>query len=329
MEPWVEKYRPSTLEDIILDNTNTRVLNNILIKNEFPNLLIYGPPGTGKTTTIINIIDSYQIQNNEKSKDLVIHLNASDDRGIDTIRHQIRDFVQAGTLLGKGTKFIILDEVDAMTKAAQCALKNLIQDYSNVCRFCLICNYISKVELSLKMHFLVLKMCQLPRAATREMLKYISKKEKILIHPSEYDKMIDFYQSDVRSMINALQTRQVSKKNETFLGIDGIKNFLNKIRKYGSGDNTTGYPKHLMYKMLFIFNIDKYNLVLTIFRFLLSLNDLSNGGDQITNSDMALIIDSMQELIHPNIMNNPCFDDFFFKKMLKIIETLPTAILTC
>ncbi len=341
MEPWVEKYRPTSLEGIILDETNSRVLNNILKKNEFPNILIYGPPGTGKTTTIINIIQAFQQQNNEVYKDLVIHLNASDDRGIETIRNQIRDFVKAGTLLGKGTKFIILDEVDAMTKAAQSALKNLIQDYSHVCRFCLICNYISKVELSLKMHFLVLKMCQLPRDETKKMLKRICKEEKILIHPGEYDKMIDFYQSDVRSMINALQTRQRLKKNEAFLGQQAIKDFLNKIKKYGpnesAGDSTSinGYPKHLMYKMLFNYNIDKYNLVLAIFRFLLNISfdtDTDTDTDNESNSKnvtLGLIIDTMCEIIHPNLMDSPCFDDFLFKKTLHIIKKLPDVILTC
>ena len=128
--PWVEKYRPGRFEDIVLEDTNKHILNNIIEKNYFPNLLFYGPPGTGKTTTIINLIDKYQERYNQKRKGLKIHLNASDDRGIDVIRNQINQFVNTKTLFGNGLKFVILDEVDYMTKNAQQALRYLIQQYS-------------------------------------------------------------------------------------------------------------------------------------------------------------------------------------------------------
>ena len=105
--PWVEKYRPKDFNDIVLNENNRSLLENILNNNYFPNLLLYGPPGTGKTTTIINLINRYQEINNEKSKELIVHLNASDDRGIDIIRNQINQFVNSKTLFTKGLKFII------------------------------------------------------------------------------------------------------------------------------------------------------------------------------------------------------------------------------
>ena len=74
--PWVEKYRPIEFDDIVLDDFNKIIFNNILKNNYFPNLLLYGPPGTGKTTTIINLINSYQKNNNQRNKGLMIHLNA-------------------------------------------------------------------------------------------------------------------------------------------------------------------------------------------------------------------------------------------------------------
>ena len=127
---WVEKYRPTSFEDIVLEPINRTLLKNIIKTNNFPNLLFYGPPGTGKTTTIINLINEYQDKYNQKSKGLKIHLNASDDRGIDIIRNQINQFVNTKTIFGKGMKFVILDEVDYMTKNAQQALRYLIQQYS-------------------------------------------------------------------------------------------------------------------------------------------------------------------------------------------------------
>ena len=91
--PWVEKYRPDVFEDIILDDNNRELFKNILDRNYFPNLLLHGPPGIGKTTTIINLINKFKKKNNEESKTLVIHLNASDERGIDIIRNNIYNFV--------------------------------------------------------------------------------------------------------------------------------------------------------------------------------------------------------------------------------------------
>ena len=162
--PWIEKYRPNKFEDIVLEDSNKTLLNNIIATNNFPNLLFYGPPGTGKTTTIINMINSYQIKHKQKKKGLMIHLNASDDRGIDIIRNQINSFVNTKTLFGNGVKFVILDEVDYMTKNAQQALRYLIQQYSQNIRFCLICNYISRIDISLQNEFVRLRFCQLPKS---------------------------------------------------------------------------------------------------------------------------------------------------------------------
>ena len=138
--PWVEKYRPTCFDDIVLDDMNRTILTNIVETNTFPNLLLYGPPGTGKTTTIINLVQAYQERYQQKSKGLMIHLNASDERGIDVIRTQIAQFVNSKSLFVRGLKIVILDEVDYMTKNAQQALKYLLQEFSNNVRFCLICN---------------------------------------------------------------------------------------------------------------------------------------------------------------------------------------------
>ena len=110
-QPWIEKYRPQHLDDIVLDDTNRTLIQNMIIKDKYPNMLFYGPPGTGKTTTIINLINRYQEVYKQKKKGLMIHLNASDDRGIDVIRNQINQFVNTKTLFGNGMKFVILDEV--------------------------------------------------------------------------------------------------------------------------------------------------------------------------------------------------------------------------
>lgn len=206
--PWVEKYRPTNFDGIVLDAYNKTIMESILRLNYFPNLLLYGPPGTGKTTTMINLINSFQEKNNQKNKGLMIHLNASDDRGIDIIRNQINQFVNSKSLFNTGTKFVILDEVDYMTKNAQHALKYLIQGVSNNVRFCLICNYISRIDDSLQNEFVRLRFNQLPEQDINIFLGEIAKKEKLQFTNSTITAIRRLYKSDIRSMINYMQSNQ-------------------------------------------------------------------------------------------------------------------------
>ena len=204
--PWVEKYRPNKFEDIVLEETNKKILTNIIEDNSFPNLLFYGPPGTGKTTTIINLIDKYQEKYHQKRKGLKIHLNASDDRGIDIIRNQINQFVNTKILFGSGMKFVILDEVDYMTKNAQQALRYLIQQYNHNIRFCLICNYISRIDAALQNEFIRLRFCNLPHSDIYTFLQKIVKSEAITIYQNQIKSIQNIFKSDIRSMINFLQS---------------------------------------------------------------------------------------------------------------------------
>jgi DNA polymerase III delta prime subunit len=206
--PWVEKYRPTNFDDIVLDSYNKTIMESILRLNYFPNLLLYGPPGTGKTTTIINLVSSFQEKNDQKNKGLMIHLNASDDRGIDIIRSQINHFVNSKSFYNNGTKFVILDEVDYMTKNAQNALKYLIQGANNSVRFCLICNYISRIDESLQNEFVRLRFNQLPEKDINKFLFDICKKEQIKTTLSTISAISILYKSDIRSMINYIQSNQ-------------------------------------------------------------------------------------------------------------------------
>lgn len=206
--PWVEKYRPNNFDDIVLDPINRKIFQNILNKNYFPNLLFYGPPGTGKTTTIINIINEYQIKYNQKNKGAIIHLNASDERGIDIIRSQIYQFVKSKNFFDVGLKFVILDEVDYMTKNAQQALKYLLQSSCYNVRFCLICNYISKIDESLKNEFICIRFNQLPKDDIYKFIRNITQNERLELSDAVIDRVQQIYNSDIRSMINFIQLNQ-------------------------------------------------------------------------------------------------------------------------
>jgi len=153
----------------------------------------------------MNIIDDYNKKYNKNLRG-VIHLNASDDRGIDIIRNQINQFVNTKSIFGNNVKFVILDEVDYMTKNAQQALRYLIQQYSNNIRFCLICNYISKIDKSLQNEFIKLCFCNLPKDKIHLFLKNIVKKENLNISQKQIVEIQYRFKSDIRSMINYIQT---------------------------------------------------------------------------------------------------------------------------
>jgi replication factor C subunit 3/5 len=206
--PWTEAYRPTNFDDIVLEPLNKRILTNIIETGYFPNLLFFGPPGTGKTTTIINLINKYQEQHGQKNKGLMIHLNASDERGIDIIRNQINQFVNSKSLFNTGMKFVILDEVDYMTKNAQQALRYLLQNYTSGVRFCLICNYISRIDEGLQNEFMRLRFNQLPESDIISFLSSISKSENLSLTEKSLHLIQKLYKSDIRSMINFMQSNQ-------------------------------------------------------------------------------------------------------------------------
>ena len=250
MIPWVEKYRPKYMNGIILNNYNKLILDNIISKKHFPNLLFYGPPGTGKTTTMVSLISTYQ-EGVVMKKGLCIHLNASDERGIDTIRYQISNFVNSKGLFNDGLKFIILDEVDYMTKSAQNGLKYLIENSGDNVRYCLICNYISKIEESLQNNFLKLKFNKLPDDSVIELLSDISAKENLNLSRDKLVNIQEYFESDIRSMINYIQT---NNKNINIINKNLCMNLLKKGDKLNSVLNKIN-------RISLNYNIDKYSIV--------------------------------------------------------------------
>jgi replication factor C subunit 3/5 len=254
----MEKYRPVKFDEIVLDPINKRMLTNIIETGYFPNLLFYGPPGTGKTTTIINLINAYQEKLNQKNKELIIHLNASDERGIDIIRSQINQFVNSKTMFNCGMKFIILDEVDYMTKNAQQALICLLQNFSNSVRFCLICNYISRIDEGLQNEFLRLRFNQLPENSIIAFLHTISKSENLHFTDKSLCLIQKLYKSDIRSMINFMQSNQ--NINDTDIKVIDNSIWDQLFEKLERGDQLLSLTKFIN-NISYQYNIDTKNII--------------------------------------------------------------------
>jgi replication factor C subunit 3/5 len=305
---WVEKYRPTEFDNIVLDPLNKKILMNIIETGYFPNLLFYGPPGTGKTTTIINLVNSYQEKLNQKNKELMIHLNASDERGIDIIRSQINQFVNSKTMFNHGMKFVILDEVDYMTKNAQQALRYLLQNFSNSVRFCLICNYISRIDEGLQNEFLRLRFNQLPENDIIKFLNNISVCENLNLNQKSLYLIQKLYKSDIRSMINFMQSNQNLKDEDICIIDDSIwDNLFNKIK---NGDDIVSL-KLFTNDISRRYNIDKKNIIKDFLNYIIRNKETLNTPEYFN---------FVENIIHFEDCKNSYYVNYSLIKLSKLLK---------
>jgi len=316
--PFCEKYRPNDFEEIVLDPLNKKILKNIIETQYFPNLLFYGPPGTGKTTTIIKLITAYQKKQNTTNKDLVIHLNASDERGIDIIRNQINSFVNSKPLFNNGTKFVILDEVDYMTKNAQQALRYLLQNFKGSVRFCLICNYISRIDEGLQNEFIRLRFNQLPKENIVKFLKNICVSEKIDLNIESIENIQKIFKYDLRSMINFIQSNQyIAKKSDdvnnlyknNFINIIESKEWEIIIKKIQSNDNLQNISSYIHF-ISNKYNIDKKNIIKDFINYI-----VYNKRIKITSDFLSFI----ENIMHSQNCNNNILINYLLSKMISFL----------
>ena len=280
--------------------------------------IILGPPGTGKTTTIINLINAYQTKLNGVNKELIIHLNASDERGVDIIRNQINCFVNSKPLFNAGMKFVVLDEVDYMTKSAQQALRYLLQNYSNDVRFCLICNYISKIDEGLQNEFIRLRFNQLPSKDVINFLTSISVKEKLNISPKMIENIQQMYKSDIRSMINFMQSNAVSFKHDnkeqmSILDNHVLENIFNNLLKKENIENVINIEKIILHINTINEerNIDKKKILTELINYI-----IRNHPKYISSK----ILNFTENLMHTKITNHNIYLKYSIFKLTAILS---------
>lgn len=199
--PLTEKYRPKHLDEILGNEEVVISLRRMLDTDNLPHMLFYGPPGTGKTTTIKAIAKMIYKKHYNSS---VLELNASDERGIDTVRNTIKTF--AGTLsFGNQRKLIILDEADSMSRDAQNAMRRIIEDNSKNVRFCLIANFSSKIIGAIHSRCAKFRFSPVSSASTEEKIKEICNAEKYEYTQDGIDTLIKISDGDMRKMINDIE----------------------------------------------------------------------------------------------------------------------------
>lgn len=202
--PWVEKYRPQNLEELISHKEIINTIQRFIQEDRLPHLLFYGPPGTGKTSTILAC--ARQLYSPREFNSMVLELNASDDRGIGIVRGPILSFASTRTIFSSGFKLIILDEAEAMTTDAQNALRRVIEKFTENTRFCLICNYLSHIIPALQSRCTRFRFGPLTPEQMQSRIDYVIQQEGVKAVPDGIQSLISLSQGDMRRALNILQS---------------------------------------------------------------------------------------------------------------------------
>lgn len=225
--PWIEKYRPKCVDDVSYQDEIVSVLKKVIsnTSGEFPNFLFYGPPGTGKTSTILAA--ARELFGPELMKTRVLELNSSDERGINVIREKVKTFSQF-TASGHRTdgkpcppfKLVILDEADSMTSAAQAALRRTMEKESKTTRFCLICNYISRIIEPITSRCSKFRFKPLSKEILLNRLEFICTEEKVNFEKDALETAVTCSEGDLRKAITYLQCVARLKIDESITSED-------------------------------------------------------------------------------------------------------------
>jgi replication factor C small subunit len=199
---WVEKYRPRSLADMVGQEGIVPLLQAYAKKRSLPHLMFAGPPGTGKTTAALALARDLF---GEEWRQNFLELNASDERGIDTVRTTIKDYARSAPIGGTGFKLLFLDEADNLTAEAQASLRRMMERYSNACRFILSCNYSSRIIDPIQSRCAVFRFRAYSEPQVRSQLDRVARGESVKIEADAFEAILVAAAGDLRRATNLLQ----------------------------------------------------------------------------------------------------------------------------
>ena len=278
---YVEKYRSKTLDEYVGNEQLKSIVAQYIEKNDLQNLLLYGTPGTGKTTLAKLIVNNFDCD--------FLYINASDERGIDTIRDKVQGFASSASF--KPIKIIILDEADFLTIQAQASLRNIIETYSRTTRFILTCNYLERIIDPLQSRCQVLKITPPSKKEVAKHIAGILDKEEINYELEDLVLVVNKHYPDVRKILNTCQVNTVDStlKIDNTVLTGGYKDGLLKELKSPSKDSFKNIRQILADS-----NLDDFE---DVYRF------LYDTLDEYGNNDLAkamIIIEIENYMYHAN-----------------------------
>jgi DNA polymerase III delta prime subunit len=278
---FVEKYRSKTLDEYVGNEQLKQIVAKYIANNDLQNLLLYGTPGTGKTTLAKLIVNNFDCD--------YLYINASDERGIDTIRDKVQGFASSASF--KPIKIVILDEADFLTIQAQASLRNIIETYSRTTRFILTCNYLERIIDPLQSRCQVLKITPPSKKEVAQHVSVILDTEYIEYTVEDLVSVVNKHYPDVRKILNTCQVNNVEgtlKIDKTVL-TGGYKDALLKELKSPSKPSFKNIRQILADS-----NLDDFE---DVYRF------LYDSLDEYGNNDLAkamIVIEIESYMYHAN-----------------------------
>ncbi|MDJ0269639.1 MAG: replication factor C small subunit [Aigarchaeota archaeon] len=288
--PWIEKYRPKTLDEMVDQEEVVRALKNILQTRQVPHMLFAGPPGTGKTASA-HAFARELYGPNYLTEGLFVEINASDERGIQTIREKVKMYARSVPFGPIGFRILLLDESDQLTDDAQHAFRRTMEQFSATCRFILVANYSNRIIEPIQSRCAVLRFRPLPRDKVIEHLGKIAKNEGLNISSAALEAIYDFSEGDMRKSINILQaavsiSRDVDEK--TVYQVIGYvsRGEVRRLLELGLSGKISE-ARDLLRELLYLQGVAPSDLLTAIYREI--------GQLDISEEDKVEILDALGE----------------------------------